>query len=160
MSARKKVAGLLWWSVPSGTDEEAKARTNQLLDELAAEVMAERDTQFVAWLLKKSREYPTDPARQEKAADVIARLASKVARGAVRPNNLRTDFFQPGQTYTSGTWTFRCEAISPSPTTGERRALGWTDTPVYDVRHWHPTALDPDDWTHGGWTVTESGEES
>ncbi|CAM5389703.1 hypothetical protein STENM36S_06304 [Streptomyces tendae] len=37
-TAREKVAGLLWWSVPSGTDEEAKDRTNQLLDELTAEV--------------------------------------------------------------------------------------------------------------------------
>ncbi|MFJ7895975.1 hypothetical protein [Streptomyces anthocyanicus] len=37
-TAREKVAGLLCWSVPSGTDEEAKARTNQLLDELTSEV--------------------------------------------------------------------------------------------------------------------------
>ena len=41
-TAREKIANLLWWSVPSSTDEEAKARTEQLLDEHAAEVRAER----------------------------------------------------------------------------------------------------------------------
>ncbi|WP_282084089.1 hypothetical protein [Streptomyces tendae] len=81
-TAREKVAGLLWWSVPSPTDDGAKALTNQFLNELAAEVVAERDAQFVAWLLKRSRE--------DEHGDVIARLASKVARGAVRADNLNT----------------------------------------------------------------------
>jgi hypothetical protein len=66
------------------------------------------------------------------------------------------DFFQPGRTYTSGTWEFRCVAVSPSPTGGELRALGWKFAPAYDVHYWHATALDPDDWKHGGWT--EAGE--
>ena len=116
-TAREKVAGLLWWSVPSGTDEEAKARTNQLLDELTAEVVAEH-TQFVAWLLKRSRE--------DEHGDVIARLASKVARGAVRPNNLRTDFFQPGHGYTHiDGHDFLCVTVTTHPVTGEQLAMGW-----------------------------------
>lgn len=39
-SAREKIANLLWWSVPSSTDEEAKARTEQLLDAYRSEVLA------------------------------------------------------------------------------------------------------------------------
>jgi len=41
-TARQKVADLLWWSVPSSTSEEAKTRTEELLDAFAAEVRAER----------------------------------------------------------------------------------------------------------------------
>lgn len=70
------------------------------------------------------------------------------------PETTETDFFQPGHTYTSGSWKFRCVAISPSPGTGERRALGWKFAPVYEVHHWHAIALDPDDWAHGGWIDT------
>lgn len=39
----------------------------------------------VAWLSKKAREFPTARHRQESAQDAIARLASKVSRGAIRP---------------------------------------------------------------------------
>jgi len=39
----------------------------------------------VAWLSKKAREFPTARHRQESAPDAIARLASKVSRGAIRP---------------------------------------------------------------------------
>lgn len=72
--------------------------------------------------------------------------------------NAAPDFFRPGRTYTSGTWEFRCVAVSPSPTSGEPRALGWKFGPVYDVHGWHAVALDPDDWKHGDWT--EAGEVS
>lgn len=69
-----------------------------------------------------------------------------------RVKKLRPDFFEVGRTYASGTWRFRCEVISPSPGTSERRALGWKYAPVYAVHHWYATALDPDDWAHGGWS--------
>jgi hypothetical protein len=119
------------------------------------EVLAEADllpkADVVTWLFKKAREgFP--------GADV---LASKVARGAVRPDNLRmlpADFFEPGHTYVSGTWKFRCETVSASPGTGERRALGWKFAPVYEVHRWHAAALDPDDWEQGWTDVTEGGE--
>lgn len=41
MNARERIANLLWWSVPSSTNDEAKAITEQLLDAFAAEVRAE-----------------------------------------------------------------------------------------------------------------------
>jgi hypothetical protein len=41
MNARQRIADLLWWSVPSGTDEEAKAGATELLDAHRAEVLAE-----------------------------------------------------------------------------------------------------------------------
>ncbi|MFJ1667426.1 hypothetical protein ACIOK4_13760 [Streptomyces bottropensis] len=70
------------------------------------------------------------------------------------------DFFQPGRSYVSGTWQFRCEAITPSPGTGEIRALGWKRAPVHDVHLWHAAALDPDDWAHGGWAdITKDGSQ-
>lgn len=152
-TGRQKIAALLWWSVPSSTDEEAKARTEQLLDEHRAEVL----TEVTTWLIKKAREFHASSRKREREqGDTCAVLASKIARGAVRPDNQRmlpnAGFFEHGRTYTSGTWEFRCEAISPSPGTGEPRALGWKYAPVYGAHHWHAIALDPDDWKHGGWT--------
>ncbi|HSE05919.1 MAG TPA: hypothetical protein VLK35_17355 [Methylomirabilota bacterium] len=133
-----------------------------LLDAYRAEILAEAKIEVVAWLVKKAREERAGSTRHDKVrADVIAVLASKVERGAIRPNNLRmlpASFFEPGRSYVSGTWQFRCEAITPSPGTGEIRALGWKRAPVHDVHLWHAVALDPDDWAHGGWTdVTKDG---
>lgn len=134
-------------------------RVDRLLAGHRAEVVAERDAEIMRWLGKKAREYRATGSRQDAVrADTVGLMASKISRGAVRPNNTRLPagiaptFFEPGRTYTSGTWEFRCVALSPSPTTGEPRALGWKLAPVYDVHHWHGIALDPDDWKHGGWT--------
>ncbi|KOT94535.1 hypothetical protein ADK70_12765 [Streptomyces rimosus subsp. pseudoverticillatus] len=41
MSARDNIANLLWWSVPSSDDAEAKAITADLLDRYRAEVLRE-----------------------------------------------------------------------------------------------------------------------
>lgn len=50
-----------------------------------AEVLAEARTEVVGFLVKKSREYHGAPAnRFESKADVLASMASKVSRGAVR----------------------------------------------------------------------------
>ena len=158
MSAREEIAYHLWTALPSADNAEAKARTEQLLDSYRTETLAE----VTAWLVKKAREFRAGGRRADRAqADTAAVLASKIARGAVRPDNLRmlpdAGFFEVDRVYTSGTWKFRCEAISSSPGTGERRALGWEYAPVYGVHHWHAIALDPDDWAHGGWTdVTEA----
>ncbi|WP_405769170.1 hypothetical protein OG539_32545 [Actinacidiphila glaucinigra] len=55
-----------------------------------AEVVAARDAEIVAWLVKKAREVRATPkSKQESPADTLARMASKIQRGAVRPNNLR-----------------------------------------------------------------------
>jgi hypothetical protein len=120
--------------------------------------------EVTAWLVKKAREFRAEGTREGRAqADTVAVIASKISRGAVRPNNLRMlpdpGFFEVDRNYTSGTREFRCEAISPSPGTGERRALGWMYGPAHDIHGWYPTALDPDDWTHGGWTEdAEAGQ--
>jgi hypothetical protein len=146
-----------WADCPCDYADELRRMADEAATEKAsataptAELLPKADV--VAWLIKKSREAKTWDA---------AVLASKVARGAVRPNNLRTlpaNFFEPGRSYTSSTWKFRCEAITPSPTTGEPRALGWQLSPVNGIHLWHAVALDPDDWTHGGWSeVAEGGD--
>ncbi|GCD38031.1 hypothetical protein OEIGOIKO_05841 [Streptomyces chrestomyceticus JCM 4735] len=54
-----------------------------------AAIVAERDAQIIAWLLKKAREHRSTRRRQHaEQADVIEKLASKIARDAVRPDNL------------------------------------------------------------------------
>lgn len=121
------------------------------LDAYRTEVLAE----VTAWLVKKAREYRAGVRDERVQADTAAVLASKIARGAVRPNNLRMlpdpGFFEVDRVYTSGSRKFRCEAVSASPGTGERRALGWQFAPVNGVHHWYAVALDSDDWAHGGW---------
>ncbi|WP_121701680.1 hypothetical protein [Streptomyces sp. E5N298] len=82
-TVREKVAGLLWWSVPSGTDEEAKARTNQLLDELTAEVRTaafEEAAAFFDGLADAEKDQNSYRARVMRgAANDVRRLAMKAA---------------------------------------------------------------------------------
>jgi broad-specificity NMP kinase len=62
---------------------------NKLLDNLRAEVIAERDAETIAWLGKKAREYRSTGRKQQALqADAIDTMASKLKRGAVRANNL------------------------------------------------------------------------
>ncbi|MGA5767376.1 hypothetical protein ACPC36_07830 [Streptomyces pseudogriseolus] len=63
------------------TNGETDAR--RLLDSLRDEALGE----VFAWLVKKAREFQA--AGQTVQADTASILASKVARGAVRPDNLR-----------------------------------------------------------------------
>lgn len=160
MSARRQIiAALSEDSLGGIATMEDVAHAEQLVDAHRTEVLAE----VTAWLIKKAREFHVSSRKKEREqGDTCAVLASKIARGAVRPDNLlmlpQAGFFEVGREYTSGTWKFRCEAISPSPGTNELRALGWKHAPVYDVHQWHAVALDPDDWEHGGWAeVTEDG---
>jgi hypothetical protein len=112
------------------------------LDAYRAEVLAEADllpkADVVAWLTKKARE--DTPVWQ---------LASKVDRGAVRPNNLRmlpADFFEPGHSYTHRDGhDFHCVAVTAHPQTGERLAMGWR------VDSWdchYPAAVGINQWNH------------
>lgn len=56
-----------------------------------AEAEKTRDGQVVSWLLKKAREYESRSGRDDRTAAGVARtLASKIQRGAVRPDNLLT----------------------------------------------------------------------
>ena len=148
MSARDKLYA--YAGTPSMLPE---SMLDEALDAYRAEVLAEVTT----WLIKKAREFHASSRKREREqGDTCAVLASKISRGAVRPDNRlmlpTAGFFEVDRTYVSGGWKFRCEAISPSPGTGERRALGWQYSPVHGAHHWHPTALDPDDWKHGAWT--------
>lgn len=143
MSAREKIVGLLWWSVPSSTNDEAKAIASKMLDDHRDEVLAEVST----WLVKKAREFRA--AGQIVQADTASRLSSKVDRGAVRTNNLRmlpADFFEPGRTYThvnDGTdWKFRVDTVTTHPEDGERTALGWR----HFQGEWEPYAYGEDDY--------------
>lgn len=114
MSARDKLHARLF----KGPDENR----DDLLDEFRAEVLAEADllpkADVVAWLTKKARENTP-----------VEVLASKVARGAVRPNNLRMlpnpGFFEAGRTYAHGEYRFACEYLTTHPTSGRISAWGW-----------------------------------
>lgn len=165
MSARDEAVEMIRRICPPHLSADGYGRTlAEKFDTYRAEVLAERDTQFVAWLLKKAREYPTSPTRQESPADAIARLASKVARGAVRPNNLRTDFFQPGHTYTADEPftapelrpNFQCVAVAIHPTTGNRRALGFEQRGA--GARWASSSMRDEEWADGWVVVTEDGE--
>ncbi|MEV8623368.1 hypothetical protein [Streptomyces sp. NPDC051079] len=59
-------------------------------------------------------------------------------------------FFQPGFTYQRRRWQFQCLAVAPNPFNGETRAVGFLHRPGEPAT---ATALDPDDWAHGGWLV-------
>ncbi|MGQ4733396.1 hypothetical protein ACUN3E_37780 [Streptomyces sp. Ju416(a)] len=85
MSARERIAGLLWWSVPSSTNEGAKAEAEALLDAYRLAVIAERDAQIIEWLTKKAHEEGTSNKERRTRADVLFRMADKLSRGAVRP---------------------------------------------------------------------------
>lgn len=154
MSARRQIIAALSEDSLGGiaTLQDVEP-AEQLVDAYRIEVLAEVTT----WLTKKAREERAAGTREDRTrADVMASLASKIARGAVRPNNLRMlpdpGFFEVDHTYTRGYWTFQCLAVEPI-TWGSReaRAIGFltrldgTGT---------VTSLDPDNWAHGGWTDT------
>ncbi len=110
----------------------------------------------VAWLTKK--------AREQTPVEV---LASKVERGAIRPDNLRmlpASFFEPGHTYTDGTGysapelttVFKVEHVTRHPDRGHLRAIGWSRTGEPGAK-WHGGFRDEGEFD--GWVdVTEAGE--
>ena len=114
-------------------------------------------------LTKHARELSALPnSKRESAPDAIDRLASKVARGAIRANNLRmlpATFFEPGRSYTSTgasgiTLRFVCEHVTVDPLNGRREAWGWLHRSdgtrrmerAWDTGypHWTPEAGDRD----------------
>lgn len=137
-------------------DETSTAELDKRLDAHRTEVLAE----VTAWLIKKAREFHASSRKQEREqGDTCAVLASKIARGAVRPNNLRMlpnlGFFEVDRTYRrehhGAPVTFKVDAISTSPDGRLTVAHGWRTDPYDD---WTP--FDSDDLT--GWTdVTEAG---
>src|SRR5690606_10319862 len=82
-------AELAEYERPADEDPIAYALTEHaevLADRYRAEVLAEVTT----WLVKKAREFRAMGGEMRAAqADAVAAMASKVERGAVRPDNLR-----------------------------------------------------------------------
>lgn len=145
---------------------EADARETELdrrLGEHRTEVLAE----VTAWLVKKAREFHVSSRKREREqGDTCAILASKIARGAVRPDNLRmlpdAGFFEPNRTYASSDHAdlhFECLTLDTAPGTGQLVAVGWRfGPPRKGERSQKIAALDITDWSCCGWTdVTEAG---
>lgn len=137
------------------------SKRDGLIDAHRTEVLAEVTT----WLTKKAREFHVSSRKAEREqGDTCAVLASKIARGAIRPDNQRmlpnAGFFEVDHTYTKlrGTWLFQCDAITVHPEHGTRTAFGWLRR---NEKHnaWVPNFKGDSAWEHDGWTdVTESGD--
>jgi hypothetical protein len=127
-----------------GSMYEEDAR--KFLAEHDAHVLAGADllpkADVVAWLTKKAREETP-----------VWQLASKVDRGAVRPDNLRmlpAAFFEAGRTYTDGT------GYSAPEVTTVFRVIGWSRSGEPGAS-WHGDFRDEGEFD--GWTdVTEAAE--
>ncbi|MCI3153190.1 hypothetical protein ELQ39_15765 [Streptomyces sp. GB4-14] len=142
----------------------SKPEVASALDAYRAEVLAE----VSAWLVKKAREFRAMGGEMRAAqADAVAAMASKVDRGAVRPDNVRmlpADFFEPGHTYTvNEPFTapevrphFQCVAVAVHPTTGNRRAFGFEQRTANAP--WASASLRDEEWADGWVDVTEAGE--
>src|SRR5690606_40542960 len=102
-------------------------------------------------------------------ADAVAAMASKVERGAVRPDNLRmlpAGFFEPGHAYThrpgpddlgGPRLRFYCESVTTDKATGQPIARGWGGRRYGDRRTSVQQARRLDDWPSGAWVDTTAG---
>lgn len=126
---------------------------DQLLDAYRAEVLREGsalvedracDADFT--------ESPDHCAGLREGAELLNRAAGeKSSREAIATPG----FFAASRTYQRGRWLFHCLAIAPNPFNGETRAVGYLFRPTEPAT---ATALDPDDWSHCGWSdITEEG---
>jgi hypothetical protein len=61
------------------------------------------------------------------------------------------DFFQPGRTYAHRAWSFRCDAVTTNPQTGERAALGWLR---FDDDAWRLFSATEGAWADGWRDIT------
>lgn len=151
MSARDDM--YLFAMVGKVHEDGNRAMAQRKLDAYRAEVLAEGGllpkADVVAWLVKKARE-----------GTPIEQLASKVARGAIRPDNLRmlpATFFEADRTYEYEPLhlLFRCDAVGSHPVTGEPSAVGWVR---YPGRRWSPGDYSPAEYADGWTDVTEAGD--
>lgn len=171
MNARQRIANLLWWSVPSSTDEQAQERTKQLLDAYRAEVL----TEAAALAEQFTERWPDADAMKADGiigpftaygavADELRQMATagKDTRdGGQPPAGESTQptprFFQPGRTYTDTNGYrapelvtyFRVEHITRHPQRGTLRAIGWMKSGTTGAP-WHGHFQDEDQFD--GWT--------
>lgn len=83
-------------------------------------------------------------------------LLAAVEKATAEAATATPEFFQKDRTYQRRRWQFQCLAVAPNPFNGETRAVGFLHRPGEPAT---ATALDPDDWAHGGWVdVTEAAE--
>lgn len=151
MSARDEAVEMISRICPAhlSADEYGQILAEKF-DAHRTEVLAE----VTAWLVKKAREFRAGGRKADRAqADTAAVLASKIARGAVRPDNLRMlpdpGFFEVDRTYRrehhGQPILFVVSAVSVSPDGQRTIAHGWRSDPYSS---WEPS--DSDDLT--GWT--------
>ncbi|MFI7294029.1 hypothetical protein [Streptomyces sp. NPDC050121] len=149
MSARDRIHAML---PICDSPAEAAARETEMnarLDDYRTEVLAE----VTAWLIKKAREFHVRSRKQERAqGDTCASLASQIARGAVRPNNVdmlpTAGFFEVDHAYQWRGDEFRVLAVDPHPIRGDLTAVGWlieTDGTCLIIRMTGP------EWESGKW---------
>lgn len=164
MSARRHlIAALSEDSMGGVATLQDVEQAEQLVAAHRTEVLAE----VTAWLVKKAREFHAVGTRKSGyQANVISAMASKIHRGAVRPNNLwmlpDPGFFEADRTYQRDnkpfddtTWTFRVAAIATDPH-GNGVAFGFLSR---DGAVWIGHGEGPDSWAKDGWTdITERGE--
>lgn len=141
----------------AGSMHEKDARS--FLAEHDAGVRTETLAEVTAWLIKKAREFHVSSRKREREqGDLCAVLASKIARGAVRPDNLRmlptAGFFEADRTYRHSAWVFRCDAVIANPNNGERTAIGWS---WFEVGHGQVVSYTDAHWADGWTDVTEAG---
>ncbi|MEU3899765.1 hypothetical protein [Streptomyces sp. NPDC045251] len=67
------------------------------------------------------------------------------------------DFFQPGHTYRHSAWSFRCDAVTTHPDTGERTALGWFR---FRQQRWRPFTAGAGHWRDRWRDITEPARAS
>lgn len=81
MSARYNLLAAIRFNdaVNAGSEPE------ELVDAYRLEAIAERDAQIIEWLLKKAREEGRSNKDSRTRGDVLAQMADKLSRGAVRP---------------------------------------------------------------------------
>jgi hypothetical protein len=155
VNAREEIAARLWLSVPSSDDDEAKARAEQMLNAHRDEVRTgdARLLEDAACDADWTRT-PDYCAGLRAAAELLLANTEKATAAAATAT---PEFFQAGLTYQRGRWQFQCLAVAPNPFNGETRAVGFLHRPGEPAT---ATALDPDDWAHGGWAdITKDGSQ-
>jgi hypothetical protein len=150
VNARDRIHAMLP-IVDSPAEVEAReTELNARLDDYRTEVLAE----VTAWLIKKAREYRAKDGRlvTQAAAEAIGLMAAKIARGAVRPNNVdmlpTAGFFEVDHAYQWRGDEFRVLAVDPHPIRGDLTAVGWlieTDGTCLIIRMTGP------EWESGKW---------
>lgn len=139
MSAREEIAARLWMSVPSADNDEAKARTEEMLDAYRAEVLNEgadaidaKQDGHEAEERKRFGNLDHETRLQADATRDAAALLRQIADG----QNVDTGFFQRNRIYTRTLRTgihsptpihlrFVCVSLTSDPKIGDREAWGW-----------------------------------